>query len=187
MSQVQDRNRNRIPPLDPDHTTGPTSQLFDSMRAKFGFVPNLFRVLGNSPAALEAYVNFSAALLGSGTFDAKVQELIGLAVAESNLCSYCLKAHISMSAQIGLTRGEIAEAIAARARELKTDAILKFARNITVQRGEVTDADLQRARDSGLTDSEIVETVANVVLNIFMNYLDHVARPAVDFPDDRPG
>jgi hypothetical protein len=32
-----------------------------------------------------------------------------------------------------------------------------------------------------------VEVVANVVLNIFMNYLDHVARTVVDFPDVNRG
>jgi hypothetical protein len=59
-------------------------------------------------------------------------------------------------------------------------------RAIIVQRGEVRDSELQRARGAGLTDGEIVETLANVVLNIFMNYLDHVARPVVDFPQVQP-
>jgi hypothetical protein len=36
--------------------------MFDEMRVNFGMVPHLFRVLGNAPAALEAYVNFSRAL-----------------------------------------------------------------------------------------------------------------------------
>jgi uncharacterized peroxidase-related enzyme len=175
------REQNRITPVDPDHATGRTRQLFDHVRAKFGVVPNLFRVLGQAPAALEAYVNFSAALSG-GTLDAKVQELIGLTVAESNLCDYCLNAHIFMGGRIGLAQAEIADAIRASAADGRTDAILKLARSIIVQRAEVTDADLQRARAAGLTDCEIVETVANVLLNIFMNYLDYVARPAVDFP-----
>ncbi len=180
------RDQNRIPPLDPERVTGTTKQLFDDMRAKFGVVPNLFRVLGNSPAALEAYVNFSTAL-SRGTFDARVQELIGLTVAESNLCSYCLNAHIFIGDKIGLSQAEIADAIRASAADGKTDAILKLARSIIVQRGEVAATELQHARDGGLMDCEIVETVAHVVLNIFMNYLDHVARPTVDFPQTEPG
>jgi len=175
------KQQNRIPPVDPDHATGLTRQLFDHMRAKFGVVPNLFRVLGHAPAVLEAYVNFSAALSG-GTLDARVQELIGLTVAESNLCDYCLNAHIFMGGRIGLAQAEIADAIRASAADGRTDAMLKLARSIIVQRAEITDEDLQRARAAGLTDCEIVETVANVVLNMFMNYLDHVARPVVDFP-----
>jgi len=53
---------NRITQLDPATATGKTKQLFDGVQAKLGIVPNLFRVLGNSPAALEGYLNFSGAL-----------------------------------------------------------------------------------------------------------------------------
>jgi uncharacterized peroxidase-related enzyme len=184
MSESKDQNR--IKPVDPDRATGAIRRLFAEVGTKFAMVPNLFRVLANAPAALEAYVNFSAAL-GGGTLDARVQELIGLTVAESNLCDYCLNAHVFMGGRIGLTQTEIADAVRASAADDKIDAILKLARSIVVQRGEVTDADLRHARDSALTDCEIVETVANVVLNIFMNYLDHVARPSVDFLQVKPG
>jgi hypothetical protein len=34
-----------------------------------------------------------------------------------------------------------------------------------------------------LSDGEIIETVANVALNIFMNYVSHVARLSIDFPN----
>ena len=47
--------------------------------------------------------------------------------------------------------------------------------------------ELERARAASLTDAEIVEIVANIVLNIFMNYLDHVARTVIDFPDVNRG
>ncbi len=56
-----------------------------------------------------------------------------------------------------------------------------------MQRGEVNDADLEQARASGLTDADIVETVANVALNIFTNYVNHVARTVVDFPEVKLG
>jgi uncharacterized peroxidase-related enzyme len=176
------KRRNRIPPLDPKSATGKTKQIFDDMQASFGFAPNLFRVLASAPAALEAYVNFSAAL-HAGTLDTKVQEQIGLAVAESNLCDYCLAAHVILGRKAGLTEDEIADAIRAKAANAKTDAIMKLARGIIVERGEISDLELERARAAGLTDGEIVEVIANVVLNIFMNYLDHVARTVVDFPD----
>jgi uncharacterized peroxidase-related enzyme len=176
------KSRNRIPPLDPQNATGKTKQMVDDTAVKFGFVPNLFRVLANAPATLEAYFNFSTALR-AGALDTKVQEQIGLAVAESNLCHYCRAAHILSGRQAGLTDHEIADAIRAKALDAKTDAILKLARAIIVERGEISDPELERARAAGLSNGEIVEIVGNVVLNIFMNYLDHVARTVVDFPD----
>jgi len=182
----RERDMNRIAQLDPAQATGKTKQLFDNVHAKLGVVPNLFRVLGNAPAALEGYLTFSGALAG-GSLNASVREQIALTVAESNMCSYCLSAHTHLGAKIGLTQNEIVGAIHAAAVTAKTDSVLKLARSIVVQRGEVSDSDLERARSCGLTDGEIVETIANVALTIFTNYVNHVARTLVDFPEVKPG
>jgi uncharacterized peroxidase-related enzyme len=177
---------NRITQLDPAQATGRTKQLFDGIQAKLGLVPNLFRVFGNSTAALEGYLNFSGAL-ASGVLSAQVREQIALAVAEINFCGYCLSAHTYIGGKVGLNDKEIADARHAAAASENTDAILKLARSIIVQRGEVSDADFKAARTAGLGDAEIVETVANVSLNVLTNYLNHVARTVVDFPEVKPG
>jgi AhpD family alkylhydroperoxidase len=177
---------NRIPQLDPERASGKTKQLFDDVESRLGGVPNLFRVLGNAPVALEGYLNFSAALAG-GRLDARVREQIALTVAESNLCGYALSAHAYLGRKIGLSRKDIADAIRASAADGKTDAILKLPRSIVVQRGEASDSELQRARVAGLTDGDIMETVANFVLNIFTNYINLVARTVVDFPQVKSG
>ncbi len=177
---------NRITQLDPAAATGKTRQLFDGVQAKLGAVPNLFRVLGNSPAALEGYLNFSTALAG-GALNAKVREQIALAVAEGNLCSYCLSAHTFIGGKVGLTEQDIADARQTNASSDRTDVVLKLALSILVQRGEISDTALKSARSAGLTDGEIIETVANVAVNIFTNYVNHVARTVVDFPEVKPG
>ena len=181
VSMSESRDQNRIQPVDPDHATGAIRRLFAEIRAKFALVPNLFRVLANAPAALESLMGLSAAL-ARGALDEKTREQLALAIAESNLCAYCLSGHTAMAAKIGLSRVEIDDAIRASAADARTDAILKLARSIVVQRGELSDADLGRARAGGLSDGEIVETVANVALNIFENYMSHVARVPIDFP-----
>ena len=180
------KKMNRITQLDPVQATGKTKQLFEAVQIKLGVVPNLIRVLGVSPAALEGYLNFGDAL-AAGSLNSKIREQIALVVAEGNMCAYCLSAHTLIAGKVGLTEKDIADARHARAAAQKVDAILKFARSIVVQRGEVNDADLEQARASGLTDGDIVETVANVALNIFTNYVNHVARTVVDFPEVKPG
>jgi uncharacterized peroxidase-related enzyme len=178
---TESRDQNRIQPVDPARATGAITRLFAEIRAKCALVPNLFRVLANAPVALEGLMGLSAAL-ARGALHEKTREQLALAIAESNLCAYCLSGHTAMAAKIGLSRVEIDDAIRASAADARTDAILKLARSIVVQRGEVTDADLARARAGGLSDGEIVETVANVALNIFENYMSHVARVPIDFP-----
>jgi uncharacterized peroxidase-related enzyme len=177
---------NRIAQLDPAQATGRAKQLLDDVKAEFGIVPNLFRVLANAPAALEGYLKLNSALAG-GSISAKVREQIALTVAESNMCGYCVSAHAFVGGRVGLTEKDVADARRAIAPTAKIDAFLKLARNIVVQRGEISDADLERARACGLTDGEIVETIANVAMNILTNYVDHVAHILVDFPEVKPG
>ncbi len=177
---------NRIAQLDPAQAAGKTKQLFDGVQGKLGSVPNLFRVLGNAPAALQAYLDFSTALAG-GTLNAKVREQIALTVAEANGCGYCLSAHTFLGGRVGLTDLDVAQARQAGAVDERTDAILKLARAIVARRGELSDADLAQARQAGLGDGAIIETVAHVALNILTNYVNHVAGTVVDFPEVQPG
>jgi uncharacterized peroxidase-related enzyme len=183
---TEPRDLNRVQPVDPDRTSDAIKRRFAQLRAKFASVPNLFRVFAKAPVALEGLMGLGAAL-GRGTLNEKAREQLAIAIAESNLCSYCLSEHGTIAAKIGLSQTEINDAIRATASDAKTDAILKLARNIVVQRGEVTDAELARARAVGLSDAEIVETVANVALNIFENYMSHVARVPIDFPQKDSG
>ncbi len=177
---------NRIHQTEPTTATGKTVQLFNTVQNGLGFVPNLMRVLGNSPAAIEGYLGFSATLAG-GLLPAKLREQIALAVGEINGCGYCLSVHTLLGGKAGLSLDEMLAARRSSATDSKSDAALKFARRVTLQRGDVADTDLQAARSAGLNDAEIVEVVQNVVLNILTNYTNNVARTVIDFPEVKPG
>ncbi len=177
---------NRIHQIDPAQATGKTKQLLDAVKGKLGLVPNLVRVLGNSPAALEGYLGLNGALTG-GALPAKLREQIALAVGEINGCGYCLSAHTLLGGKAGLSRDEIISARRSTAVNDKSDAALKFARAVTLQRGHLADSDLQAARSAGLNDAEIVEVVQHVALNILTNYTNNVARTVIDFPEVKPG
>ncbi len=177
---------NRIHQTDPAAATGKAQQLFTAVQGKLGFVPNLVRVLGNSPAALEGYLGLSGALAG-GVLAAKLREQIALAVGEINGCGYCLSAHTLLGGKAGLDQDDILAARRSTATSDKSDAALKLARAVTLQRGHIADTDLHAARSAGLNDAEIVEVVQHVALNILTNYTNNVARTVIDFPEVEPG
>ncbi|MGE3957405.1 MAG: carboxymuconolactone decarboxylase family protein [Vicinamibacterales bacterium] len=177
---------NRIVPVDPAVASGQAKTLLDGVKAKVGAVPNLFRVLAQAPTALESYLGVGAALAG-GRFSGALREQIALTVAECNQCEYCLSAHTFIGRKLGLSDEALAQARAARASDIRTDAILTLARAIVVKRGALPDADIERARLAGLDDADVIETIANVVQNIFSNYVNHVAGTPVDFPAVAPG
>jgi uncharacterized peroxidase-related enzyme len=171
----------RIQPIQPADATGKAKKLLDGVQAKLGMTPNLMTTLATAPAALEAYLNFGAAL-STGVLNAKFREQIALAVAQANSCEYCLSAHTAIGKMTGLTAEEIEKSREARATDAQRDAGLRFAQSVVVQRGEVSDAALAQVREAGYSDGEITEIVANVAVNIFTNYFNHVAQTEVDFP-----
>ncbi len=171
----------RISAIDPSQATGKAKQLLDGVQAKLGITPNLMKTLATAPAALEAYLNFNGAL-STGLLDAKFREQLALAVAQANSCEYCLSAHSAIGKMVGLKQEEIESSRESRSTDAKRDAGLKFAQAIVVQRGELSDGALENVRKAGYSDGEITEIVANVALNIFTNYFNHVAQTEIDFP-----
>lgn len=177
---------NRIHQIDPTEATGKTQQLFEIVKGKFGRIPNAVRVLGNSPVSLEAYLGVRDAL-SKGVLPPKIREQLALTVGEINGCSYCVSAHTFQGGKAGLTSEEISKARRATGTDDKSDAVLKLARSIALKRGQVSDSELQAARVAGLNDGEIVEVVLQVAMNTMTNYLNNVARTAIDFPEVKPG
>jgi uncharacterized peroxidase-related enzyme len=171
----------RIDQITDSVATPDAAALFAAIKGKIGMVPNLYRVAANQPAVLKALLGTGDAL-AAGHFDARTREAIALAVAGTNACDYCASAHSAISASLKVDDRTIEAHLAGRSPEPRTDAILRLALAIVETRGLVRDADLEAARAAGLTDADIVETVGNVVANIFTNYLNHVAQTDIDFP-----
>ena len=150
-------------------------------------MPNLFRVLGKAPAALEGYLNFGSALGRRQPQRQGPRANRARCRREQPVRLLLERAHVPRRQGRTHRKGNRRRPLTPPRRPIRLDAILKLARDIVVQRGEVSDADLKQARASGLTDGEIVENVANVVVNILTNYVNHVARTVVDFPEVKPG
>lgn len=171
----------RIKALNPEETTGKTKELFDSIKGKMGMVPNMMRTLGNSPAALNAYMGFNAGL-SYASIGTKLGELIALTVANENGCNYCNAAHSFIGGKIGLDALAIDNARHGFSTDAKIDAALNFAKEVLENRGAVSDDSLKRVKDAGYTDGEVIEIVAQVSLSIFTNYINILADTDIDFP-----
>ncbi len=171
----------RITALNPAETTGKTAELLTGVQKALGITPNLMKTLAHSPAALDGYLKFNAALAG-GKLDKQLRELIAVAVAQTNSCGYCLSAHTTIGGMVGLTKTETSSARTFASNDAKTRAALQFAQAVVNNRGMVADADLIAVRDAGYNEAEIVEIIGHVSLNIFTNYFNNVAQTDIDFP-----
>lgn len=165
-----------------DAAPAATHAALRAVEKSLGTVPNLFRVVANSPAALSGYLALSSSLKSSA-LPAATHERIALAVAESNGCDYCLSAHTYLAKHVAkLDDAEITANRSGASNDPKADAAVRFAAAIVRARGHVSDAELAHVRAAGYSDAEIVDIVLVVALNTFTNYVNEVARTDVDFP-----
>ena len=155
--------------------------LLDAVEKQLGVVPNLFRLVGTSPAALEGYLGLNGAL--GHTLDAKTRERIALAIAQANGCDYCLSAHTYLGLNLAkIDDAEIALNRAGHSGDAKADAAVVFARKVLDARGHVSDADIAEVRLAGFGEAQVIEIVASVALNVLTNYVNNVAKTDIDFP-----
>ena len=175
----------RLTALDPNTTTGPARDLLNGVKAQLGVTPNMMRTMANSPAVLEGYLGFGAAL-GRGALPATLREQIAIAVAEANACDYCLFAHTALGQLAGLKADQLAASRDAASADPRTDAALKFAVAVLASRGAVSDAQFAAVRAAGFDEGEIAEILAHVAINVFTNYFNRAAETVVDFPRVSP-
>jgi len=155
--------------------------LLDAVEKQLGIVPNLFRLVAASPAALEGYLALNSAL--ARTLDAKTRERIAIAIAQANGCDYCLSAHSYLGLNLAhIDDAEIAQNRSGHSGDAKADAALVFARRVLDTRGRVDDADLDAVRVAGFDEAEVIEIVASVALNVLTNYINNVVDTDIDFP-----
>lgn len=156
--------------------------LLQAVQKQIGSVPNLFRLVANSPAALEGYLALSGAL-GKGAIPAATGERIALAVAEINGCGYCLSAHTYLGQNLAKLSAEEMDANrAGRSTDAHADLAVGFAAKVAQQRGHVDQADVDRLLGGGYSPAQVIEIVLHVALNTWTNYINEVAQTVIDFP-----
>ncbi len=171
----------RLNLVEPAEAEGKAAELLGAVKSKLGLVPNLTKVMANQPAVLDTYLAIGGALSG-GSFDPKTREAIALTVAGANACDYCASAHSAISASLKVDQTEIDSRLTGRSDDPRLNALLTFTTAIVDKRGFVSDDDLNAFRAAGYDDGDVTEVIANVVANIFTNYLNHVAETPIDFP-----
>ncbi len=159
-----------------------SQSMLQAVKKQLGIVPNLFRLVSNSAAALEGYLGLSGAL-GKGALPAQTRERIALAVAEINACDYCLSAHTYLGKNLAnLDDAEITANRSGASNDPKADAAVRFAAKIVRERGHVSDEDVHAVKAAGYDDAQVIEIVQHVALNTWTNYVNLVAQTEIDFP-----
>jgi uncharacterized peroxidase-related enzyme len=171
-----------IAPVQPDTATGVVRELLDQTQRTLGLVPEMAKVMANSPTLLRAYLALYGAV-ESGSIPAAARERLAVATAQHNGCEYCLSAHTYIGEHIAkVPTGELAAARTAQSDDPHVRALLELSNQIAANAGDVDAEAIATARAAGVTDEEIGELVANLAMNILTNYFNVLAGVHNDWP-----
>lgn len=160
--------------------------LLHAVHNSLGSVPNMFRLLSNSSATLEGYLQLSGAL-GEGELNAATRERIALAVAEQNDCHYCLAAHSYLGRHVAkLTDTEIQANRLGSSGDAKAEVAVNFAVQLVQRKANLDQADVQAVLSAGYSHAEVLEIIAHVALNTLTNYANRALATEIDFPAVKP-
>lgn len=156
--------------------------LLSIAEAKFGFVPNVLKEMGTSPAALEVYLKGQGALGNEDNrLSAEQRNYVQLAVSAANDCAYCSSAHQAIGRMQGSSPDDL-KAVAS-GQEISVEAgglYVEAARLIMEKQGHLDGQDLARLEAQGLDREVLYEIIANIGVKLVSNWINHIAGTRVD-------
>ncbi len=170
-----------ITPLSLDHADAETAATLTAVKGWIGMLPNLYATLAKAPSALNALLAVNKAI-ASGALSAKEREIVALATSQANGCQYCLSAHTVLAKNAGLSLEQTHLARRGEGADPRAAAIASFSRALVEQRGNVSEQALDEFKRAGLSESDLLEVIANVAVTTLTNFTNNVSRTAIDFP-----
>lgn len=128
-------------------------------RTSAGQLPNFLGVLAGSPAALRGYTRFRGELR-HGTLPVTTLEQISLAVAEHFGSEPGLDLHSRIARQAGLAFDDIALAREWDARDERAAILLRYLKDLVVERVTPPAHRHEAAREAGWTEEQLLEAIA---------------------------
>lgn len=168
----------------PIHTTATAPK--ESRRAlkqienKYGFVPNYFGVLSESPVALRAYVGVSNALQDS-VLSPIERQVVALTISVTTDCAYCVADHSTLAEMAGMPDHILKELRQQKPlSDKRLNALRGLVLSILYHRGWVPKEDLEHYARVGYSERHILEIISVLALKIMSNYVNHIAKTPLD-------
>lgn len=129
------------------------------LEKKSGKPNHFFRTMANRPEVLKNFVPLYGAIVGPGTVERRIKELVYLSVSFANECAYCSAAHSASGKKAGISEEELT------ALQTEQDAPFSGADRAAIQyaRELTRTADARDTRDA-LTEHFSSEQIVEITL-----------------------
>jgi uncharacterized peroxidase-related enzyme len=157
-----------------------SADILTQVEKAWGFVPNLHRILAESPAAIEAYGTLWG-IAEKTSFTPVERNIAYLAIIFENECTYCMAGHSNLSRMAHVDGGAI-EAVrqGQPIGDTHLEALRVFAGKVTRDRGVVSDTDVAAFIAAGFTRANVLDVLVLAATKLISNYTNHIADTPLD-------
>jgi uncharacterized peroxidase-related enzyme len=163
--------KNSLPRVEETEATGVVGRIYAEIKREWQtpFVPNAFKALAVSPAALTISWEMFSSFYRNTTFPQSLFSMILYTIAKSGNCTYCSANHELTCRTLGIDE----ETLDALVKDLgnvspeRIRVIIEFALKAAHDPKSLVGEDYQRVRDVGVTDAEMVELILIAGFGVF--------------------
>jgi alkylhydroperoxidase family enzyme len=171
---------NKLFQLNPDEIPAAAQQSIEKVRRMFGFTPSVAVLMALAPAALSSYLSNLEAF-GATSFSPQEQQLVLLAASIANRSPYSVAVHSTIAAKVGTNPGTVAALRAGTpVPDTRLEALCRFTRLVTIQRGQVSEGEVNAFLTAGFSPQQLVEVLFGVAIKTFAHYLQGIADPPLN-------
>ena len=146
----------------------------EALKASIGMIPNMAATMAESPALLDVFVAMRNRF-GQADFTPLEQEMILLAAAVENGCTYCAAVHSTLALHHGAPKEAVVDVRDGGVpAEPRLKVLASTTRALTRGRGAITAADVAQAERAGLTRSMVLDICLGIAVGSLVSLIDHL-------------
>ena len=170
-----------LPLVDKNEAPAEIQATLKEVEKKFGFIPNLVKVLASSPTSLNAYLSLSD-LMEKSSLTPQEQQIVLLTVSRDNQCGYCKSAHSMIAEKVaGLPKAEITAVLEnTPMSNAKHQALATFTSEMIQKRGFATPEQVETFKKAGFSEQHVLDVITGIAMKTISNYTNHLAETPVD-------
>jgi len=169
-------------PIERASAQGPQKEILDAAFKQLGFIPNMYANMANAPAVLSTYLHGYGLFRSESGLKPAEQEVVFLAVSQTNGCNYCAAAHSMIADKMSGVPKEVLQAIREHRPipDAKLAALYAATTELVRSHGLPSAETVKAFLDAGYQERDLLYIVLAIAVKTLSNFTNHAFATEVD-------
>lgn len=161
---------------------GAQKEILDTALKQVGFIPNMYANMANAPAVLSTYLHGYSLFRSESGLSPAEQEVVFLAVSQSNGCNYCTAAHSMLADKMSGVPKEVLQAIRGGQTipDGKMAALYTLTTEMVATHGHPSQAAIDGFLHAGYQERDMLYIILAIAVKTLSNFSNHAFATEVD-------